>query len=97
MWENKSDELDMFSSTPLQKWKDIIFNASRTLASKELERIIEELAIYELALEECSNGELNLREFYYKAHNDLDLKERLKTKINSLALESMSRILSENE
>ncbi|PAF50065.1 hypothetical protein BKH43_06115 [Helicobacter sp. 13S00401-1] len=97
MWENKEDELDMFYGSPTDKWKDVIFNASRTLASKELDRLLEELALYELLFEEIECN-VDLREFYYKVKNESsELKKRLEENKQSIALESTSKILSENE
>ena len=94
MWENSDSEI--FEGEPIGKWKDIIFHASRTLASNELERILEELALYELALQE-HGIEINRRDLYYRSHHDADFKQRLQEHKNSLAIESMSKILSENE
>lgn len=100
MWENPLDELDMFSGSPIDKWREVIFNASKTLAHKELERIIEELALYEIAFEmmEDKNMEvLNLKDLYFNVRNDKELKAAFQNKKNSLALESTSKILSDNE
>ncbi|WP_304150413.1 DUF2018 family protein, partial [Helicobacter bilis] len=44
MWENPLDNMEVFEGSPVDKWKEVIFNASRTLASKEIERLLEELA-----------------------------------------------------
>lgn len=96
MWENPVDTMEIFEGNPISKWKEVIFNASRTLASNELERLLEELALYELALEE-QETQVNLRELYYKVHHDEALKVKFQQTKNSLAMESMSKILSENE
>ncbi|RDU71661.1 DUF2018 domain-containing protein [Helicobacter aurati] len=94
MWENSNSEI--FEGEPISKWKDIIFHASRTLANNELERLLEELALYELAFDEY-DVEINMRDFYHKTHYDERFKQALKERKNSLAIESMSKILSENE
>ncbi len=96
MWENSTSDMEIFEGTPISKWKDIIFNASKTLASNELERLLEELAMYEMAFEE-QEIQMNLRDFFYNVHHDTELKKRFIDKKNSLAIESMSKILSENE
>ncbi len=96
MWENPVDSMEIFEGSPITKWKEIIFNASRTLASNEIERLLEELALYEMAFEE-QDMQINLRDFFYNVHHDGELKKRFNEKKNSLAIESMSKILSENE
>lgn len=96
MWENPLDSLDMFASSPVTKWKEVIFNASRGLAESEIERLLESLAMYEILLEE-SGGDINLRDFFQKSMIDENLKQKINERKNSLAIESMSKILSENE
>lgn len=94
MWENSDSEI--FEGEPVSKWKEIIFHASRTLATNELDRLLEELALYELAFDEC-DIEFDMRDFYHKTHHDDKFKKALQERKNSLAIESMSKILSENE
>ncbi|RDU67484.1 DUF2018 domain-containing protein [Helicobacter didelphidarum] len=96
MWENPLDSMEIFEGNPINKWKEVVFNASRTLAENEIERLLETLALYELALEE-QDSQINLRDFFYKAHHDEHLKQQFHERKNSLAMESMSKILSENE
>lgn len=99
MWENNPlDSLDMFSGSPIDKWRDVIFNASKTLAHKELERILEELALYEIAFEMIEDSqEVSLKDLYFKVRHDEKFKEVFQNKKNSLAIESTSKILSDNE
>ena len=94
MWENSDNEI--FEGRPLDKWKEIIFNASRTLASGELDRLLEKLALYELAFEEHEIN-VDMRELHHRASHDEGFKQRLQEYKTSLAIESMSKILSENE
>lgn len=96
MWENPLDNMEIFEGSPIDKWKEVIFNASRTLANKEIERLLEELALYEMAFE-AEEKPTNLREFFYNIHHDAEFKKRFLEKKNSLAIESMAKILSENE
>lgn len=96
MWENPLDSLDIFAGSPITKWKEVVFNASRGLAESEIERLLETLAMYEILLEE-SGGDSNLRDFFQKSMSDDALKSRINERKNSLAIESMSKILSENE
>ncbi|MDY5184399.1 DUF2018 family protein [Helicobacter trogontum] len=96
MWENPLDNMEVFEGNPIDKWKEVIFNASRTLAHKEIERLLEELALYEMAFE-AEEKPVNLREFFYNIHHDAEFKQQFLEKKNSLAIESMAKILSENE
>lgn len=96
MWENPLDNMEVFEGNPIDKWKEVIFNASRTLAHKEIERLLEELALYEMAFE-AEEKPVNLREFFYNIYHDAEFKQQFLEKKNSLAIESMAKILSENE
>ncbi|MFA4846664.1 DUF2018 family protein, partial [Helicobacter pylori] len=44
-------ELEIFEGNPLDKWNDIIFHASKKLSKKELERLLELLALLETFIE----------------------------------------------
>ncbi|WP_304149274.1 DUF2018 family protein [Helicobacter bilis] len=46
---------------------------------------------------EAEEKPTNLREFFYNIHHDAEFKKRFLEKKNSLAIESMAKILSENE
>lgn len=95
MWEN-FDDLEVLQGDPIQKWKEIIFNASRGLAEAEIERFLELQALYEIALEE-HGLEGKMRELYLRLEDDKDFREKLKHQKNNIAIESMAKILSENE
>ena len=41
-----------FEGSPLQKWQEIIRNASPTLVGLELERLLERVVVYEALLEQ---------------------------------------------
>lgn len=96
MWENPIDDMEIFEGNPIEKWKEVIFNASRTLTNKELERLLDELALYEMVFE-AEEKPKNIREFFYNVHHDVEFKQMFLAKKNSLAIESMAKILSENE
>ncbi|MWV62541.1 DUF2018 family protein [Helicobacter saguini] len=96
MWENPLDSMEIFAGSPVSKWKEIIFNSSRGLSESELERLLETLAMYEILLEE-DDIQVNLRDFFQKSLSDDNLKSKINERKNSLAIESMSKILSENE
>ncbi|PAF49748.1 hypothetical protein BKH41_00095 [Helicobacter sp. 12S02232-10] len=95
MWE-KFDDLEMLEGSPIEKWKDIIFNASRNLSGIELERMLELQAIYEVAFEEFEL-ENKLKELYMRLKEDVEFQEKVKHQKNNIAIESMAKILSENE
>ncbi|PAF41655.1 DUF2018 family protein [Helicobacter sp. 11S02596-1] len=95
MWE-KFDGLEILEGSPIEKWKDIIFNASRNLAGIELERLLELQAIYEVAFEEFEL-ENKLRELYMRLNEDTEFQEKVRQQKNNIAIESMAKILSENE
>lgn len=88
MWEELNNNLEVLEGDPVKKWCEIMLNASPTLAQKELEKLLEMLAIYELAYEE--NGG-DLRRF---VHNN---KEKIEAKKRDIAIDSSAKILSENE
>lgn len=89
MWEEWNDnDLEVLQGDPINKWGDIILNASPTLAKKELDRILEMLAVYELAFEESG---ADLRKFLH-TH-----KEAIQAQKRNIAIESSAKILSENE
>lgn len=84
--------MDIFETTPIQKWQEVILHASPTLVGLELESILARLASYELMLE----------------HENIEIEECLKKistecaqefveRQNSLAIESMAKILSNHE
>ncbi|PAF50598.1 DUF2018 family protein [Helicobacter sp. 13S00477-4] len=95
MWE-EFDNLEVLEGSPIEKWKDVIFNASRNLASMELERLLELQAIYELMFEEFQL-EGKLKEMYMRIQEESDFQEKVKHHKNNIAIESMAKILSENE
>lgn len=80
----------MFDSTPLEKWQEIIRHASPTLVGLELESLLERLAGYELLLEKQG---VRLDSSFESLRATQELQERR----DSLAIESMARILSNHE
>lgn len=87
MWEDFNN-LEVLQGDPIQKWSEIMLNASPTLVTQELERLLELLATFEVAFEESGN---DLRKFTY-TH-----KEQIQAQMQNIAIESMAKILSENE
>ncbi|MGP1449902.1 MAG: DUF2018 family protein [Wolinella sp.] len=82
-------DYDIFEGTPEEKWLDVLFNASQTLARAELLYLLERLALFELASDEIPD--------FCEKLKDIDIKSKLKMRSGSLAIESMGRILSQNE
>ena len=83
-----------FEGTPLDKWKEIILNASPTLVGLELEALLERVAVYE-ALLEAQNIDIEsaFKQYYFDEAN----KEILSAAKNNLAIDSMAKILSNHE
>lgn len=52
---------ELFEGSPIEKWKEIIFHANPSVVSKELERILEELARAELQKEGLEENFENLK------------------------------------
>jgi len=87
MWE-EFNQLEVLHGEPVEKWSEIICNASPTLVSKELERLLELLATYQIAFEK--SGE-DFRRFSHANREEILAQQR------NIAIESMAKILSENE
>lgn len=87
MWEELHD-LEVLAGDPVQKWSEIILHASPTLAKKELDRILELLATYEVAFEESG---ADMRKFIHTHQEQITAQKR------NIAIESSANILSENE
>jgi len=88
------DEDDIFGGSPRSKFMDIVFNANRSVAENELQKLIERLAAMEKLLE--------------ASMDDAEIERRVKQvqfeeadAINALAkeiyIESMGNILSQSE
>ncbi|WP_295702014.1 DUF2018 family protein [Helicobacter mastomyrinus] len=83
-----------FEGTPLQKWQEIIHNASPTLVSLELESLLERIAIYEMLLHKQGiDAQLALEQSRFDESILVELEEMK----NNLAIDSMAKILSNHE
>lgn len=80
---------------PQDKWIDIIFNASRGLATRELMRMLERQAAMEVLLEKRL-GEMWEEELSY-VQNSEESAEEIHHKVQDLAINSMQDILTQNE
>lgn len=80
---------------PQDKWIDIIFNASRGLATRELTRMLERQAAMEVLLEKRL-GEMWEEELVY-LQNSEESAEEIHHKTQDLAIISMQDILTQNE
>ena len=85
----------IFEGLPQEKWLDIIFNASRTLANKELLRILEKQAAMEVLLEKRL-GEMWEEELHYIQSSE-ESGDEIEKITRNIAIESMGNILSQNE
>lgn len=90
MFQNDDDFL---MGTPRSKFFDIVFHANRNLVQNELESLVERLAALELIAEERVGGDLEklLRGFVYERQTEVEKRK------NNIFIESMGKILSENE
>lgn len=83
-----------FEGTPMDKWKEVILNASPTLVGVELEHLIERLVTYEILLEQ--NGIEAEEAFWQYCHNS-DNKSHIEERKNNVVIESMGKILGQYE
>ncbi|MCI7485244.1 MAG: DUF2018 family protein [Helicobacter sp.] len=89
------EDLELFGKSPIDKWKEVILNASPTLVGLELERLLDEICAVELFLESKSIDSQELRSFICGlSKQDKDKLSHLK---QSLAIESMGKILGNYE
>ncbi len=80
---------------PQDKWVEIIFHASRGLASKELLKMLERQAAMEVLLEKRL-GEMWEEELFYLQSSE-ESSDEIHHKAQDLAIISMQEILSKNE
>ncbi|MDD6056462.1 MAG: DUF2018 family protein [Helicobacter sp.] len=85
----------IFEGLPQDKWIDIIYNASRGLSTNELLRILERAACMEVLLEKRL-GEAWEDELEYLLKSE-ENSEEIHHKMQDLAMESMGKILTQNE
>ncbi|WP_305861251.1 DUF2018 family protein [Helicobacter pylori] len=91
-------ELEIFEGNPLDKWNDIIFHASKKLSKKELERLLELLALLETFIEKEDLEEKF--ESFAKAlrmRMDEELQQKIESRKTDIVIQSMANILSGNE
>ncbi|WP_104697875.1 MULTISPECIES: DUF2018 family protein [unclassified Helicobacter] len=92
MWK----DLEILQGDPLDKWKEIIFHADRKIVQKELDRLLELLAFFEILMGE--NGlESELEKKIKAIKVDELLQKKIKNYKNNFAIASMAEILSQNE
>ena len=83
-----------FEGSPLQKWQDIIRNASPTLVGLELERLLERVVVYEALLEQKGvDVDKAFKAYYF----DETHKEEIESGKQNLAITSMATILGNYE
>ena len=88
-------DLEMFGKSPLQKWHEIIRNASPTLVEMELERLLGMLSLYELFLESKGIDSAEVQRFALSL--DEEQKQSVRELVDSLVIESMGNILGSHE
>lgn len=92
MWE----DLEVLQGDPIQKWQDIIFHANRNLAQKQLQFLLERLALCEIVLQEQGLEDKVLEKAKMLLF-DQETQDNIKARKMDIAIESMANILSENE
>lgn len=90
------ENLEIFQGEPLDKWKEIVLNIDNRIIQKEMERLLDLLAVYEMIIEK-RGLEAEIEEVIKEARKDELLKEKIKKHKNNLAISSMAEILSQNE
>ncbi len=89
-------ELEIFEGNPLDKWNDIIFHASKKLSKKELERLLELLALLETFIEK-EDLEEKFESFAKALRIDEELQQKIESRKTDIVIQSMANILSGNE
>lgn len=88
--------MDILEGDPVDRWKEIVFAANKGIVSKELQRLIEYLAVCEVVIEK-ENLEERLQKAFDDLQCDVELKELIRKNKNDIVIESMANILSQNE
>jgi len=88
------DEDDIFGGSPRSKFMDVVFNANRSVAANELQKIIERMAAMEKLLGEAMDDATLERRIKQLQFEEADA-------VNAIAkefyIESMGNILSQSE
>ena len=88
------DEDDIFGGSPRSKFIDVIYNANRNIAEGELQRLIERMAVMELALSKTMDEETLERTLKQLQFEEADA---VNTIAKSLYIESTGNVLSQSE
>ena len=88
------DEGDIFGGSPRSKFMDVVFNANRSVAENELQKLIERLAAMEKLLEETMDDATLERRIKQLQFEEADAVNALAKEIY---IESMGSILSQSE
>ncbi|TLE00383.1 DUF2018 family protein [Helicobacter japonicus] len=83
-----------FDGTPVEKWKEVVLNASPTLVGLELESLLERIAVYEALLE--AQG-IDIESTFMQYRFDENNRDSLRAIKDNLAIDSMAKILSNHE
>ena len=88
------DEGDIFGGSPRSKFMDVVFNANRSVAENELQKLVERLAIMEMLLNETTDDETLERRIKQTLFEKADEVNALS---KELYIEFMGSILSQSE
>ena len=79
-----------FDGTPVEKWKEVVLNASPTLVGLELESLLERIAVYEAL-------GIDIESTFMQYRFDENNRDSLRAIKDNLAIDSMAKILSNHE
>ncbi|MBD3800701.1 DUF2018 family protein [Sulfurimonas sp. HSL-1656] len=88
------DEGDIFGGSPRSKFMDVIFNANRSVAEGELQRLIERLAAMEKLLGQTMDDATIDRTIKQLQFEEADAVNDM---AKELYIESMGNVLSQSE
>ena len=88
------DEGDIFGGSPRSKFMDVVFNANRSVAENELQKLVERLAAVEKLLGESMDDTALERRIKQLQFEEADAVDALSKEIY---IEAMGSILSQSE
>jgi len=93
MYNLFEDEDDIFTGSPKSKFMDVMFHGSTGLAENELEKIMEEMAMMEMMLEDAGIADYENRMKSMRFERAADLEKRVKNQY----IVAMGNILTQHE
>ncbi|RDU73295.1 DUF2018 domain-containing protein [Helicobacter anseris] len=88
--------MEILEGDPIGRWEEIVFAANKGIVSRELQRLIEYIAICEILIED-ERLEEKLQKVLKALQYDERIKELVRKNKNDIVIASMANILSQNE